>query len=265
MVHIDDLKRAALRAAEEIKEVCLRGKVTSDLKADKSPVSTADLAANAIIIQELSSRYPGIPIIAEESEVPPYHLRKNWSQFFLVDPLDGTKDFLCGSKEFTVNIAYLEKNKPVMGVVCAPLLEKLYYADRTKAFLEVDGETYQLPLIPEIKTPLNLVITKSHLNEATKDFLKRIELKVPEINTISIGSSLKFCLLAEGVADLYPRMGKMSEWDCAAAHAILLRSGCQLIDYESRLPVTYNKESLEVNSFLAYKTQLEDQLFKMLE
>lgn len=201
----------------------------SQLKADNSPLTAADLAANQVILAELAAFTPDIPILSEEAVVE-WAERKNWQRYWLVDPLDGTKEFIKRNGEFTVNIALIEAGKPVLGVVYAPVMDTLYSADDTGAWKQSKGQRQSIQ-VARATLPL-VVISRSHAADdlELKDYLQQLG----EHQTVAIGSSLKFCLVAEGSAQLYPRFGPTNIWDTAAGHAIALAAGGQVNDWHGK-------------------------------
>lgn len=211
-------------------------------KGDDSPLTKADLAAHHHIVDGLKSITPDIPIISEESGVPDYEIRKQWSTYWLVDPLDGTKEFIKKNGEFTVNIALIEGNAPVLGVVNVPAQSITYYAEKGEGtFKKLSDGSIQQVIAPEFQKPgkASIVVSRSHGDDATIKKLANIGIEVT--NEVPSGSSLKFCLVAEGKADLYPRLGPTMEWDTAAADAIYRFSTKEGQKYS---PLTYNKENL---------------------
>lgn len=230
-------------------------------KADDSPLTKADKAANAVIEAGLQSLAFQAPIISEEGEDLPYADRKNYHQFWLVDPLDGTKEFIKRNGDFTVNIALIEAGRPILGAVYVPVTDELFYAAKGAGAYEV---------LPEADAPkrifaaaftmqdinLKIVASRSHLNQATQDFMARFDQ--PEV--IQRGSSLKIMELARGSAHVYPRLGPTMEWDTGAAHAILLEAGGKLIDDSTGKDLRYNKTSLLNPHFIAYGEVREELL-----
>lgn len=211
-------------------------------KSDQSPLTKADLAAHYIILEGLKELTPDIPIISEESGVPEYEIRKKWKAFWLVDPLDGTKEFIKRNDEFTVNIALIEDGVPVFGVVYAPALDSLYYGERgLGSFKKIkDSKEVQLD-VQSFQNPgkARIVVSRSHGDDNT---IKKLEsLGIEVIKEVPSGSSIKFCLVAEGKADIYPRFGPTMEWDTAAADAVYRYS---IKEGEKSSPLVYNKESL---------------------
>jgi len=210
-----------------------------EYKDDKSPLTEADIKSNEILCNSLNKRYPLIPILSEENKEISFNKRKDWEYFWLLDPIDGTKEFIKKNGEFTINVALVHKNEPVVGVVYIPAKDDIYYAKKNNGAFK-NGK--QLPFVKSRQT-FCIVASKSHLSHETKAFIESIETE-KEKEIISIGSSLKLCLVAEGEADIYPRLGPTMEWDTAAAHAIVLESGKHVYNYPSGEKLQYNKESL---------------------
>lgn len=211
-----------------------------EIKDDNSPVTQADLAANDYIMAELAKEFPDIPIISEEGE----HIRQGAGRFFLVDPLDGTKSFIKKAGQFTVNIGLIENQMPTAGVIYVPTDENLYFTDGKKAFK--NGKKIQCREIPKDKVVV--VASKSHLTPETEEFIDG--LKVDRL--VSASSSLKFCMVAEGLADIYPRFGRTMEWDTAAGQAILQAAGGEVIHPDGSA-FNYAKNDIFENGwFVAY-------------
>lgn len=217
-----------------------------EYKADNSPLTQADLAAHHLICDFLKEKFSDTPVISEESGIPDYDIRKEWDRFWLVDPLDGTKEFINKNGEFTVNVALIEKNEPVMGVVYAPAKKLMYYAEKgTGAWKQVADENpvqiYSKKADPE--NPLRVVCSRSHVSEALEEYLGKftVESRIPS------GSSLKFCLVADGTADLYPRLGPTMEWDVAAGDCVY-RNSAEKGQHSSEL--TYNKPTFKNSGFV---------------
>lgn len=217
-------------------------------KDDDSPLTKADLASHHIIVDALREIDPDTPIISEESGVPEYEERKNWKKFWIVDPLDGTKEFIKKNGEFTVNIALVDEGVPVLGVVYIPDKNTTYYASKEDGAFKQVGTEAPERIFSEANTkekPLVAVQSRSHGSEKLVDQLKEKGLKVEK--TIPAGSSLKFCFVAEGQADIYPRMGPTMEWDVAAGDCVYRYSARQGVHPS---PLTYNKPDLKNGSFL---------------
>jgi 3'(2'), 5'-bisphosphate nucleotidase len=254
----------ALLAGKAIMEV-YRKPFGVEYKEDNSPLTIADKKAHLIIADGLSDT--GIPLLSEEGADIHYETRKSWTDFWLIDPLDGTKEFIKKNGDFTVNIALISQEQPVFGVVYAPVQGFLYWGSKLGAFRlnvsnmkESDFENYdyiiksaeQLPCLTRHEGFLVLG-SRSHMNTETETFIEGLKNKHEGLSFISRGSSLKFCTLAEGGADVYPRFGPTMEWDTAAGHAVAFFAGCTVLQAENHLPLMYNKFSLLNPFFIAYK------------
>jgi len=239
-VEIDKIVTLARVAGEAIMEIYKRD-FQVDYKEDASPLTEADLKSNQIICEGLEKLYPSIPLLSEENKVIDFEERQSWEYFWLIDPIDGTKEFIKKNDEFTVNIALIHKNRPVLGVVYAPAIDEMYYGQEGKgAFLNDKKLPLKNNLNPEVM--LKVVASKSHLSEETQAFIDALDTK--KIEQVSKGSSLKLCMVAQGEADIYPRLAPTMEWDTAAAHAVVLASGKRVYQYDSEDEVVYNKENL---------------------
>lgn len=241
--------QAAEEACQEILAVYNSGDFQAEAKGDNSPLTLADKKAHqkiSIILERA-----GLPILSEEGSSISYEQRRLWEYYWLVDPLDGTKEFIKRNGEFTVNIALINKSTPILGVVAVPVNGDLFYAAKGHgAFLKKDGQVVELVKRPSAdmnKSGLKVVASRSHLNEETQVFMDK--LKDPVL--VSKGSSLKFMLLAEGKADVYPRYAPTMEWDTAASHAILNELGIRVLQAGSTSELQYNKPNLLNPYFVA--------------
>ena len=220
----------------------------TQIKEDASPVTEADLAAHHILFPALSALDADTPVLSEESEIPDYDVRSGWQQYWIIDPLDGTKEFIKRNGEFTVNIALIDdQGAPVLGVVYVPVLDITYAGARDLGAIKMTatGETsIEINKIADKLPgePLNLVASRSHGSEAVEECVARLEKKFSNIARQSMGSSLKLCLVAEGSADIYPRLAPTSEWDTAAAQAVVEAAGGTVVDTDLRL-LRYNTKS----------------------
>ncbi|MGI9322925.1 MAG: 3'(2'),5'-bisphosphate nucleotidase CysQ [Pseudomonadales bacterium] len=248
-----DLVYIALCAGEAILDIYERDDHGIQTKADDSPVTLADLAAHQVILDGLQKLAPDIPILSEESDPVAYQERRSWQRYFLVDPLDGTKEFINRNGEFTVNIALIEDGEATKGVVHAPA-KKLYYVGNKEANLAYvfrNGYRTTFSAKKPAQTPLTVVASRRHGGEALEACMAALRKEFAQVNTTSLGSSLKLCMVAEGQADLYPRLAPTSEWDTAAAQAVLEAAGGLVVD-EQMQPLRYNtKEDLLNPSFYA--------------
>lgn len=244
---------ASFKAGAEILKVYATD-FAVEKKEDQSPLTLADKNAHEVIAAILSES--GIPVLSEEGKNIPFIDRKNWNLLWIVDPLDGTKEFVKKNGEFTVNIALIEDHQPVLGVIYVPVTKILYYASKDRGcfkfeesragvrrFEEITEHSEQLPL-QETLEKFTVVASRSHLTKETNDFIAEMKKKHGEVEIISAGSSLKFCLIAEGKANAYPRFGPTMEWDTAAGQAIVRCAGKNVIDFETKKPMLYNRENL---------------------
>lgn len=249
----------ARRAGEEILEVYASQDAGASTKADNSPLTLADLRAHRVIVEALQALTPEIPVLSEESaEVLPYEERSRWSRYWLVDPLDGTKEFLSRNGEFTVNIALIEGHAPALGVVHVPVRETTYSGLPGVGAWRRRGEEVAEPIHVQASaaSPVRVVGSKSHRGDSLDSFLAHLG---PH-ELLPVGSSLKFCLVAEGEADVYPRLGPTSEWDTAAAQAVVCAAGGAVVTLDGA-PLTYNAKSEILNPhFLVYADKQRDWL-----
>ncbi|MGD9554582.1 MAG: 3'(2'),5'-bisphosphate nucleotidase CysQ [Arcobacteraceae bacterium] len=275
-INIDEIKKIAMEAGSAIMEI-YKQDFSLEYKEDESPLTQADLKANEIICTALEKlnlklkmehlTFNPIPIMSEENKQTPYEERKNWDLYWCIDPIDGTKEFIKKNDEFTVNIALIHKNSPVLGVVYAPALHELYYAQKGqgafRAILNAECliiNEEKLPIIQkkDIQNSINIVASKSHLSQETQEFINNLTLNIQHSKLVSKGSSLKLCMVATGEADIYPRLSPTMEWDTAAADAIVREAGKMTYQYDNKVLATdflstinhrlktmvYNKEEL---------------------
>jgi len=248
---VEEIKEIAVKAGDEILKIYADESLFGiEKKSDDSPLTKADQQSNAIIVDGLERLSTQYPIISEENKLIEYSERKNYKTFWLVDPLDGTKEFIKRNGEFTVNIALISEQKPVLGVVYVPVTGEMYWAEKNKgAFYSKDGKTKELcaNTFTMKDKGLKVVCSRSHINQETQDFIAQLQ----NPDTVSKGSSLKFLILANGGAELYPRIGPTMEWDTAAAHIVLEEAGGSVIEYGKDTPLVYNKENLLNPYFIA--------------
>ena len=272
--------KASLEAGKRIMEIYENEDFEVDFKGDDSPLTKADLASHNIIMSYLKDT--DIPVLSEEGKHLSYEERKTWKKLWIVDPIDGTKEFIKKNGEFTVNIALVEDQKPVLGVIYVPAQHELYFASKEIGSYKVKGliefssleETIKtakkLPLTTNHKQqttnhkpqttnhkpqtinnkPYTVVASKSHLSPETEEYITSLEKEHGKVETISKGSSLKLCMVAEGTADQYPRFAPTMEWDTAAGQAICKYAGKTVYDYKSQKEMLYNREELLNNWFL---------------
>ena len=241
-------QEAALKGGEEILKVYHSDRFEVEFKGDQSPLTLADRNAHVAICDLLSES--GMPILSEEGKEIPYKERKNWHRLWIVDPLDGTKEFIKRNGEFTVNIALIENGKPILGVIYVPVKDQLYTgAIGIGAQKKENGKVIQMPIQQE-KRKYRAVGSRSHMSVETEKFFDDLKTRHGEVEIVSMGSSLKICLVAEGTADVYPRFAPTMEWDTAAGHAIAGAAGKSLIDVKTNREMVYNREDLLNNWFV---------------
>ena len=263
---------AAKRAGEAILEV-YGSDFEVEQKDDKSPLTLADKRSHEIIMdvlgQTITVNNSTVPVLSEEGKEIPYDERKKWEYFWLVDPLDGTKEFVKRNGEFTVNIALIHKHKPILGIIYIPVKDVFYFAainfgtyklesseivTGDLSIKELIDKSQRLPRSNNDKTSLTVVGSRSHTSEEFSEFIRRLNEKYENVEFISAGSSLKLCLVAEGKADIYPRFGPTMEWDTAAGQAIAEQAKCTVMDTQTNEPLSYNKNNL-LNPFFIVSMQ----------
>ncbi|PNU20094.1 3'(2'),5'-bisphosphate nucleotidase [Geothermobacter hydrogeniphilus] len=246
---------AIARAAGEAIMEIYAGEFNVELKGDQSPLTCADKASHQVISAGLGRNFPDIPILSEEGAEIAFEERRGWERFWLVDPLDGTKEFIKRNGEFTVNIALVEAGRPVLGVVYVPVPEKLYWGIEGEGAWLQTGQDEPCPVRvrnPDPAAGLKVVMSRSHPSPELAAYLERI--KVAE--AVSVGSSLKLCVVAEGLADIYPRLGPTMEWDTAAGHAVAVAAGARVTTPGGE-PLRYNKQNLLNPHFIVAPPGLE--------
>ena len=239
-------KEAAIKAGDKILQI-YGNEFSVSYKEDKSPLTIADQKANDIIESYLLKT--NIPILSEEGKLTEYKDRKNWKLLWIVDPLDGTKEFVKRNGEFTVNIALVKNGKPILGVIFVPVKGWLYYGSSNGSFREINEKKVKLHLDKK-STNFKVVGSRSHQSPETKEYFEDIKKRKKNVEIVSMGSSLKICLVAEGSADVYPRFAPTMEWDTAAGHAIAKYAGKKLIDLETKIDMIYNRPILTNNWFI---------------
>ncbi|MCF7567069.1 3'(2'),5'-bisphosphate nucleotidase CysQ [Sabulilitoribacter arenilitoris] len=255
--------KASIKAGIVIEDIYKNDDFELEIKNNNSPLTKADKASNNIINTLLKST--SIPIISEENKEVIYNERKHWKKCWIVDPLDGTKEFIKKNGEYTVNIALIENNKPILGVIFIPTSKELYYGnvgDKKAYKITLDKEFNSIKnwfddayrLLPKNtnKSIIKVVGSRSHMNDKTKQFIKKLHNNYASIDIVSKGSSIKFCLIAEGKADIYPRFAPTMEWDTAAGQAICEAVGIRVISKNTFKDLAYNKPNLLNNEFIVY-------------
>ncbi|MCP9482554.1 3'(2'),5'-bisphosphate nucleotidase CysQ [Shimia sp. CNT1-13L.2] len=257
-VLIPAIRKLAIEAGDKIMEIYNADDFDVKVKSDDSPVTAADEAADAIISAGLVELFPDVMLVTEEQAES--HAAKG-DTFLIVDPLDGTKEFIHRRGDFTVNIAYVENGVPQRGVVYAPAKNRMFFTQADGQSVEETGdfakdtvgEVTPMKVAASDNAALLVVASKSHLTDETKDYIAKYEVA----DFKSAGSSLKFCLVATGEADLYPRVGRTMEWDTAAGHAVLLGAGGDVVRFDDHSPLTYGKEDFANPYFIAYAPNVE--------
>lgn len=248
------IEQIARKAGAAIMEI-YKTEFSVEMKENKSPLTEADKISNKIILEELNLLYPSIPFISEETKAIEYNERKNWSCCWLIDPIDGTKEFIKKNGEFTVNIALVENGKPIIGVVFAPALNKMWSAKIGEGSFKIYENAERVKLFRGVDykslAKVRVIGSRSHMNFETETFIEQLKKEGKEIDFVSAGSSLKFCLLAQGSADVYPRYAPTMEWDTAAGHAVLEIAGGTVNEAGTMKPLLYNKENLLNPYFIA--------------
>ena len=256
----DKAIEAALHAGYRIREVYASTNFFVEQKEDETPVTLADRLAHQEIIERLTTTY--LPILSEEGSLTGYSERRNWKKFWMVDPLDGTKEFIKRNDEFTVNIALIVDGHPIFGVVYAPVFNILYVGIVGRGAWRIQNPpescTLQLlqgngVLLPDRQTSRKQIVmlSRSHMNSETANFISQLRKEHDNIEMQSKGSSLKLCMIAEGSASIYPKLGTTMEWDTAAGHALLLASGKNIFLPDLQTELIYNKENLQNPHFIA--------------
>lgn len=259
---LKDAITAALQAGKAVMQVYDSADFEVELKSDQSPLTLADRQSHTIIKGRLAIH--GLPMISEEGRDTPYPVRRTWERFWMIDPLDGTKEFIKRNGEFTVNVALIEQDRPVLGVVYAPVPKVLYFAEAATGAFKIDNVTasqgegptdpswlnalmaraVQLPCAHRPAEPYTIVGSRSHATDDLMAFVEAKKQEKGEVRFVQAGSSLKICLVAEGAADIYPRLGPTMEWDTAAGQAVAEMAGAGMRDYHGGQRMRYNKQDL---------------------
>jgi len=267
-INLLDIITTSILAGEKIIEV-YQSDFAVENKEDNSPLTLADKKSHQTIVENLAQNHPDIPVISEEGASIPYGERRDWDYYWLIDPLDGTKEFVKRNGEFTVNIALIHKGYPVLGVIYAPVLDIVYFAKKGTGSFKISDTTgisqmdevaviAKAEKLPTIKNEVVSIIgSRSHMSNETKEYIEEVKARYGEVEFTSAGSSLKLCYVAEGKADVYPRFAPTMEWDTAAGQAIVEQSGGLVQEAETGKRVRYNKENLLNPFFIAEKIGFE--------
>jgi len=247
---ISKINNIVYEAGYKILEIYNGPNFDVEVKSDNSPLTIADKKSNSIIENGLKSLFPAIPILSEEGNDIDYLERSKWEYFWLVDPLDGTKEFIKKNGEFTVNIALIRNGSPVFGSVYAPFVDELFWAFENMGAWKIKNKSEIKRInVSNISDKVRIVISRSHPNGKVLEYINKFK----NHELIRMGSSLKLCCIAEGKADIYPRLGPTSEWDIAAAQCIVEEAGGSVLEYSSNKPLSYNKKDI-LNPFFIVST-----------
>ena len=254
-IDVNKIINIAKLAGNKILEIYNKKSFDHQLKTDNSPLTEADIASHNLITQQLKKLTPKIPILSEESFSISWQERKQWKYYWLIDPLDGTKEFIKKNGEFTVNIALIYKHEPILGVVHAPVLDETWIGEQGKLSRKIEkGSTRTIKVKQYKPGEVHKVVgSRSHAGDSLNEFLKELE----KYELVSMGSSIKLCLVAEGKAHIYPRFGLTSEWDTAAAHAVVNSAGGEVINNETKMPLKYNTKDSLLNPYFIVQEKLD--------
>lgn len=264
-INVKTLLDISLRAGRTILDLYQQADVDVERKDDDSPLTKADKDSHRLIMEGLNEFYPDTPVLSEEGRNIPYTERESWPAFFLVDPLDGTKEFIKKNGEFTVNIAFIEGHYPTIGLIYAPVLDTLYFAKEDSGAFKLENasehvvESEEALISKSTSLPLqssteatHVVASRSHMSDETQHFIEKLQAEHAQVDVVSAGSSLKFCLVAEGRADYYPRYAPTMEWDTAAGQCLIEGAGGgKVLRYEDEERFYYNRENLVNGWFFA--------------
>ncbi|WP_042477391.1 3'(2'),5'-bisphosphate nucleotidase CysQ [Bacillus ndiopicus] len=260
VIQILNIVNIAFKAGQEILDVYNTDTVNVEFKNDESPLTIADKKSHHLIYNQLVNDYPHIPVISEEGVIIDYAQRSHWKTAWLVDPLDGTKEFIKRNGEFTVNIGLIENGTPVLGVIYCPVLDSIYFAsseigsykltDCTENLKEIDTEETLLALSQKLPIDTNresfaIAVSRSHFSSDTEAYIQAKREQHQHVELVTSGSSIKMCLVAEGKVDVYPRLSYSMEWDTAAGEAIVKYSGGHVFNFTTKEPLQYNKPQLK--------------------
>lgn len=259
----EDIFEILRKAGDEILKVYSGNDFQVETKSDKTPLTLADKKSNDVIVNGLMELFPELPLLSEESKKTAYHERKGWEYLWLIDPLDGTKEFIKKNGEFSINLALIKDGKPIFGILYLPVLGLFYYAGKGYGAYKIEKNGKTISLKPkkynknDVDRNIRVIFSKSHYNQETRDYVDRIRKQYYNTEMISVGSAMKLAYLAEGKADIYPRLAPTMEWDIAAGQVILEESGGKVLDFNRKSPLIYNKEDLRNPWFVAFKNSIQ--------
>lgn len=263
MIFSDSEKKKIITAIEEAANAIIHiyeQPIEVTNKEDQSPLTKADIASNQLLNNHLSSWFPSIPIISEENKATDYYIRKNYEYCWLIDPLDGTKEFIKRNGEFTINVALIKQGTPILGIIAHPISKTIWHNMNGYVEKKEGDECVKLtPLNTELNkaSVINIIASRSHINIETSKLIKRIEEKGYSTNRINAGSALKFSLICENKAHMYPRLAPTMEWDTAAGQSLINSFGGVVLNIATQKPMTYNKENLLNDHFIAFHPALQ--------
>lgn len=249
------------KAGNALLDVYQKQDLDIEMKADATPVTEADRLSNEMLRKDLKSLFPDIPIVSEESNIPDYHTRKKWRTFWLVDPLDGTKEFIYKNGRFCVNIALIQDQQPVFGIINNIRDKEIIWAYKNdKCYIKKNGVISELPVNTSTGSKLKMVVSRFNMTEAEFEYIDYLQTKGYSIELIPLGASAKHCEIAKGLADIYPKFGRCYEWDSAAGQLIVETAGGMVVNPENYSNVEYNKESMINPPFIMFSKKVKEQI-----
>jgi 3'(2'), 5'-bisphosphate nucleotidase len=258
---IEDIFGIIRQAGDEIVKVYQSDDYQVKRKNDETPLTLADRKSNTVLVKGLQGLFPEIPYLSEESKKTPYQERKGWGHLWLIDPLDGTKEFIKENGEFSINLALIKDGKPIFGILYLPVLGLFYYAGKGYGSYKIEKNGKTIGLKPEkdnkndVDRNIRVIFSKSHYNQETREYVDRIKKQYYHTEMISVGSAMKLAYLAEGKADIYPRLAPTMEWDIAAGQIIVEEAGGSVVSFQEKKSLIYNKEDLRNPWFVAFRNR----------
>lgn len=247
------------KAGNALLEIYKKQDLNIEMKADATPVTEADKLSNEMLWKGLKNIFPDIPIISEESNIPEYHIRENWKCLWLVDPLDGTKEFIYKNGRFCINIALIENNIPIFGIINNICDQEIIWAVKNDGcYIKKDGEISKLPSSPSTGSKLKMVVSRFNMTEAEFEYIDYLQSKGYSLELIPLGASSKHCEIAKGTVDIYPKFGRCYEWDSAAGQLIVETSGGMVINPDTFTNLEYNKESMVNPPFIMFSKKIKE-------
>lgn len=249
------------KAGNALLDVYKKQDLDIEMKADATPVTEADKLSNEMLRKDLKALFPDIPVISEESNIPDYSVRKKWDTFWLVDSLDGTKEFIYKNGRFCVNIALIEDGQPVFGVINNVRDNEIIWASKNdRCYIKKDGVVSELSLNTSTGSKLKMVVSRFNMTEAEFEYIDYLQMKGYSVELIPLGASAKQCEIAKGLADIYPKFGRCYEWDSAAGQLIVETAGGMVVNPEDYSNMEYNKESMVNPPFIMFSKKLKEQI-----